>query len=150
MTFHFRPIFLVFYLLIYMCVTVGAQTQTVRLKEVPLVEDVEGEKKKFKFDFRAFIPDGGGKETKIYLVSRFCYQGQNFIVRKTVASPKFTFTVKYYVDQFLEIKINGYEGLTYCVGEFKVNDFSLMRCNPLGMQVSWEKVDAGATDFKRS
>lgn len=88
------------FLLLFCYTLAHSQTQTVRLKEVPLVEDIEGEKKKFKFDFRDFIPDNS--ETKIYLVSRFCHKGQNFIVRKTVSSPKFTFTVKYYVDQFLD------------------------------------------------
>lgn len=127
----------------------AAQTQIVRLKDVPLTEDIEGEKKQFKFDFTAFIPDAG-KESKIYLVSRFCYEGQNFIVRKTISSPKFTFTVKYYVNQFLEVHINSYEGLTFCVGEFRIDDYSVFQCNPYGMEVEWTKVDSMATDFKRS
>lgn len=126
-----------------------AQTQTVRLKDVPLTEEVEGEKKKFKFDFSTFIPDAG-KESKIYLVSRFCYNGQNFIVQKKVSSPKFTFTVKYYVDQFLEIRINSFEGLTFCVGAFKINDYSVFQCSPLGMEIEWTKIDSMATDFKKS
>lgn len=139
------------FLLLFSCIYMGAQAQTerIRLKEVPLTEDVLGEKKKFKFDLRSFIPDSGS-EAKIYLVTRFCYNGQNFIIRKKVSSPRFTYTLKYYVDQWMEIRINSYEGLAFCVGQFQINDFVLFECNPFGMEVEWTKVDSTATEFQRS
>jgi len=107
------------------------------LKDVPLVVDSIGEKKRFTFDFSLYAPivDGHKEADDIYTITWFCYQGKRFRVRKKFSkASRVRYEHKYYVDQVVEIKKGSYEGATYVVLYMYLHDRVIGRGNLHGFK----------------
>lgn len=117
-------------ILVFLPIAVFSQS----LDDVPLVEDSLGMKKKFKIDASHIIPKITGEKIPVYTYTHFCYKGKRFSLKKRFASSKFTYTHKYLVPLFIEIKAESYEGTTYCILKLIPHQWSTMQCNPKGFK----------------